>query len=222
MKHYELVDLVFKAYDIDVLLSSVDLQVTYYETPDIDLYTGEVEGQTVFPSSDYLLPNSHSEEHEALIQSVLNGNPWRSMFPDIDEECTKTLSSYSISINQVVEVFAMTNKIAICKPKQLVHVYETLEKLSNSIRRMSFNSANFRTPPEEDTVKISNLLDALEPMVTVIETNGEDVTKWTKLQSFQIDTGFKFDNKSQVSNVDISGVITVRKKEDIPPGSPVD
>lgn len=219
MKHYELVEKIFKDHAYPVLTNAVALEATKEEV-EINLNSAYCEGQTEIPSGDYLVPTKENKLRDNLFKAAILGRPGMTGNAKEDENAAMYDSEHHVTIDTLIELFNIEGRLVIRTAAGMLDVYDTVEAYLTSIEELKFTSVNYKAPDETDIIKMQDLVNGLRYCVRMIEMQGEDLTRWSAFEGgMGIQTGYTFDGGSGSGGgsfgnlVAGEGVVTIIKED---------
>lgn len=110
-------------------------------------------------------------EHDAMLERFFQGRPRETGCAESDKFTLEVQHPQPITINQMVEIFAIAEVIRFAKIDDLVTCYNTLEQYLAEVSEMN-NGGGHRRIPQSDIDKMSLLLSSWEPAFACLTESG--------------------------------------------------
>lgn len=127
----------------------------------------------------------HTVENSSCdhIINICSGMPAQTGDEEYDEANSKRLAQYPLSIDEIVEVYDLTEEIRFCDPQEMVDTYHKLYNYKVALVENTKFNVHAKDTPEEDITKMNELLSVLAAPVERIE-DSQGLFANTQLESF--------------------------------------
>lgn len=149
-----------------------------------------IQGVQLDPSGGMFVDDVN-EDHDALLESVMRGDPHKLALSEFDDLSIDLEAPYRLTVNGIVELFNMERSVTLVNPRDCFDIYNLLNGYIESLEKDSFMSMNSVDIPQEDLEKMTALRDSLLPLIYIYENEDDSKKELDPFLAYFADTGYK-------------------------------
>lgn len=194
---YDYVEDIFNNYVFQIRtthLKTIEIKMADMETESEEARTVPneqmIHGIRLDPSGGVFVDNV-DEEHDALLESIIRGDPHKLALSEFDDLSIDLEAPYKLTVNSIVELFNMERSVTLVNPRDCFDIYNLLNGYIESLEKDSFMSMNSVDIPQEDLEKMTALRDSLLPLIYIYENEDNDERELDPFLAYFTNTGYK-------------------------------